>query len=515
MHRLLHPKELIVDSFAGGGGASLGILKATGRHPDIAINHDSFAIEMHKANHPKTLHVLEDVWKADLRGLVAGRPVGLLWASPDCRHFSRAKGSAPVSKSIRSLAWTVVRWAEQVKPLFIFLENVREFTGWGPIVPAWKCDCGWKGTEGQAALFRKSRRCPRCDGRRLVQVEEMVPCPERKGQTFQRFCARLKKLNYEIDFRTLDAADFGDPTHRKRLFFVARRDGEKVCWPSPTHGPGLIPWKTAASCIDWSIPAPSIFDRKRPLAEATQRRIAKGIKRYVLDSPSPFLVPITHRGDDRVYSGSEPFRTVTGANGGEVAMITPTFSPGEGQDYSPRVAAFIAKHFGGMVGIPITHPLPTTTSRGTQNQLVTANLIHMNHGEKQWSSIDAPCRTLTTSNHAAVVYSFLSKYFGTATGSSIDHPMPTCTQKDRFALVTVNVMGEDFVLSDIGMRMLTPRELARAQGFPDDYILPGKSKSKQIRAIGNSVCHNVAAAIIRSNLASENYASQEVESAFA
>lgn len=562
--------KLIIDSFAGGGGASLGIAWATGRGPDIALNHDAVALAMHEKNHPGTLHVCEDAYRANLQQLVGRRKVGLLWASPDCRDFSRAKGDKPVSLRVRSLAWMVVTWAKQIKPDVIILENVREFEEWGPVVPMWRCKaCEWKGTEGQAVLKRKRRRCPRCNSVRLVITERWLRVPEKKGITFKRWRGRLKALGYVVQHKTLDAADFGAPTHRKRLFLVARRDGKPIVWPEHTHAnpkrldamplfDRLKPWRTAAECIDWSIPCPSIFDRAKPLAEKTLRRIALGIKRYVLDSKQPFLVPITHSGERRCHPTNEPLPTITTAHRGELALVAPIISRYNGQvdnesrckdprepfstlDTQPRfavvaptliqtgygeragqaprvpgldkplgaavaggakhavVAAYLAKHFGGQVGAPIDTPLPTTTVRGTQNQVVAANLVHLNHGEKQWNGMDEPMRTVTTGNHAALVYSFLVKYFGTAIGAHLLEPAPTVTTKDRFSLVTVTIEGELYVIADIGMRMLTPRELARAQGFPDTYILWPKSKTKQTAFIGNSVSPYAAAAMVRAN----------------
>lgn len=527
---------LIVDSFAGAGGASLGIALATGRAPDVAINHDAAAIEMHAANHPETEHVLEDVWHADLRRLTKGRDVGLLWASPDCKHFSRAKGSVPVDKSIRSLAWVVVRWASQVRPDMIILENVREFADWGPLVPRWGCRCGWKGTEGQAILKRERRRCPRCESLKIRPNDEMIPDPARKGMTFRLFVNRLRGFGYDVAWKNLNAADFGTPTHRRRLFLIARCDGAPIQWPEPTHADPkkldaqplfarLKPWRTAAECIDWSIPCPSIFDRKRPLAEKTMRRIAMGIKRYVLDAAEPFIVPITHNGDRRNHGLDEPMPTVTTAHRGEHALVTPALvqlAHGEGKDgrwsdstadirkplgtihaggnNHALVSAFIAKHFGGneTPGSSLKNPLDTVTTRD-HNHLVAANLIHLNHGDKQWSNVDAPLRTLTSGKHAALVYSFLVRYFGTAIGQHLTEPLFTITGKDRFGLVTVTIDGEVYVIVDIGMRMLTPRELARAQGFPDSYILTG-TKTNQVARIGNSVCPPIAEAIIRANV---------------
>ena len=638
--------ELIVDSFAGGGGASLGIAWAIGRAPDVAINHDPSALAMHEANHPSTRHVCEDVWHANLRELVDGQDVGLLWASPDCKHFSRAKGSVPVNKSIRSLAWVVVRWASQVRPRVIMLENVREFADWGPLVPRWECRCGWLGTEGQAKLVRKRRRCPRCESLRLRITPDLVPDPRKLGTTFRLFVNRLRGMGYRVEWRHLDAADFGAPTHRRRLFLIARCDGASIVWPEPTHGdpakldahplfdswtPKVKPWRTAAECIDWSIPCPSIFDRKRPLAEKTMRRIAMGIKRYVLDAAEPFIVGVggrasqspatgaddplgtvtakndralvtpvlvsTNHGDSggrRSYPLDEPTRTVQASARGSEALVAPILTKyhhakagesrcrpvdepvntldtqnrfglvaatlaqtgyGERDGQAPRaididkplgtvvaggakhalVAAFMAKHFGGMVGVPIDTPLPTTTTIATQNNPVAVNLVRMNHGDKQWNDvreplvtvtsqgnkngvvatnlirfnhddagvpIDEPLPTITQTNHAALVYSFLVRYFGTAIGQHVMEPLFTITGKDRFGLVTVLIAGEVYYIADIGMRMLTPRELARAQGFPDTYELSG-TKTSQVAKIGNSVCPPVVKALVESNYVME------------
>lgn len=563
-------KGLIIDSFAGGGGASLGIAWATGRAPDVAINQDAAALAMHEANHPSTRHLKEDVWKAHPRTVTKGRKVALLWASPDCKHFSRAKGGKPVEKKIRSLAWVVVRWAIEAKPAVIILENVREFEDWGP-------------------LDANNR-----------------PCPLRKGLTFRKFCGRLRGLGYKVEHKTLNAADYGAPTHRRRLFLIARRDGKPIVWPEPSHGDPkklgamplferLKPWRTAAECIDWSIPCPSIFDRKRPLAEKTMRRIALGIKRYVLDSAEPFIVsvahtgttgrgtyedsigeplktvtksndkaivtpvvvrynseksegdiraeqidepcstldtqnrlgiatpiivPLTHNGERRSNKADEPLPTVTGAQRGELALISPTLiecaygdkgrwgsgTPGldaplgtihsGGKNYA-LVSAFLARHFGGMVGCELPGPLPTVTAKD-HHSLVAANLVHLNHGDKQWNSPGEPLRTQTTANHAALAYSFLVKYFGTAIGANLLEPLHTATGKHRFGLVTVTINGEPYVIVDIGMRMLSPRELARAQGFPDTYILTG-TKTSQVARIGNSVVPHVAAAVVKAN----------------
>lgn len=539
----VEPYELIVDFFAGGGGASQGIARALGRPVDVAINHDPDAIAMHEANHPNTKHFLEDVWKVRPQDITNGRPVGLAWFSPDCKHFSRAKGSVPVEKSIRSLAWVAVRFAATAAPRVIVIENVREFQDWGPLTPCWRCaGCDWRGTEGQAKLLRSRLACPRCDSVRIKpEVSDrgpvMMPDPAKKGLTFRQFVGRLRGLGYDVDWKVLNAADFGVPTHRRRLFLVARNDGEPIEWPDPTHGDpakigkdffslDLKPWRTAAECIDWSIPCPSIFERDRPLKPKTMRRIAYGIKRYVLDNPKPFIVPLTHAGSRRGSSLDEPFPTITGANRGEQALISPVIAHlahGDGKtgrwNQSTRAgsieaplgtvhagggnfalcAAFLAKHFGGMVGTTVDTPLPTTTARGTQNQIVVANLVHHNHGGKQWTGADEPLRAVTTSNHAAMVYSFLVKYFGTGESIvSVEYPLPTVTTKDRFGLVIVTIEGEPYVIVDIGMRMLTPDELSRAQGFGVNYKRTG-SKTAQVARIGNSVPPGLAKAVVKAN----------------
>lgn len=605
-------RKLVIDSFAGGGGASLGIAWALGRAPDIAINHDPLALAMHEANHPSTRHIAEDVCTADLRKLVGKRAVGLLWASPDCKDFSRAKGDKPVSKAIRSLAWVVVKWADQIGPDCIILENVREFAEWGPVLPAWQCQaCDWRGTEGQAKRAAARRRCPRCNSLRLRVTEKYMRDPTRKGITFKRWCGRLRSLGYDVQHRVLNAADFGAPTHRRRLFLVARRDGKPIVWPEPTHGDPkkldamplfniLKPWRTAAECIDWSLPCPSIFERKKDLRPATLRRIAMGIKRYVLENPQPFIVgvggrmgqspeasvrapmntitakndrgivvpyltPMTHSGERRPLSIEEPVPTITTAKRGEVAVTSPILvryngaksdgdvraqspdepistidtqnrfavvSPtliqtgyGEREGQEPRVpgiekplgsvvaggakhalvSAFLAKHFGGVVGHGVDQPASTITSID-HHGLVAANLVHMNHGEKQWSRPDEPLRTVPAGgNHAALVYSFLIRYFGTAIGQHVTDPLFTITGKDRFGLVLVTVAGEPYYIADIGMRMLVPRELARAQGFPDTYSLAKPcgapmTKTKATALIGNSVSPYAAEAMVRANL---------------
>lgn len=473
--------ELVVDLFAGGGGASTGIEQAIGRPVDIAVNHDREAISLHMANHPQTRHFCSDVFEVDPLTVTEGQPVGLLWASPDCKHFSKAKGGKPVSKKIRSLAWVVVKWAKLVKPRVICLENVEEFQTWGPLGP---------------------------DNR---------PCPKRKGQTFQRWVAQLRSLGYKVEWRELRACDFGAPTIRKRLFLVARCDGLPIIWPQPTHAKpdakgkvpaGMKPWRTAADCIDWSIPAPSIFDRTKPLADATCRRIAKGIMRYVVEAEQPFIVPGTesapfltehaNASTQRVFNAQEPLRTqVAQIKGGHFALVQ----------------AFLAKHYTGVVGTELAHPTGTITT-ADHHSLVTANLIHMGHGEgkeggKRWShgirDVQDPLNTITAQGAAAgVVHSFLVKYYSEGgQDAACTDPMHTIPTKDRMGLVMVR--GEPYAIVDIGLRMLTPRELYRAQGFPDSYRIDTGAagepitKTAQVRMCGNSVCPPLARALVSVN----------------
>lgn len=464
---------LIIDNFAGGGGASLGIEMALGRAPDVAVNHDPEAVALHRANHPRTRHYCESVWDVDPREVCGSRPVGLAWFSPDCKHFSKAKGGKPVSKGVRGLAWVVIRWAKLVRPAVIILENVEEFQTWGPL--------------GE-------------DGR---------PCPRRKGSTFRRWLGELRGAGYEIELRELRACDYGAPTSRKRLFVIARADGLPIVWPETTHGAGRrLPWRTAAECIDWSIPVPSIFGRAKPLAEATLRRIARGNRRFVLEDPEPFIVPVTHQGDERVYPLGEPLPTVTAAHRGEMALIAPTLIQtgyGEREGQAPR-------------SLDLHQPLGTLVAGGVKHALVAAYLVkHYGGHEGSGLSMRVPFDTITTRDHHALVTAhlgqdrhpevraFLSRYNGTGDGQSLADPLGTVTTRDRFGLVTVE--GQDYEIGDLGMRMLAARELYRAQGFPDSYridiMVDGRllSKTAQVRMVGNSVCPPIAAAIVRANVA--------------
>lgn len=433
-------RELVIDNFAGGGGASTGIERVTGS-VDVAINHDPEAVTMHERNHPRTYHFCENILEVHPRDATRGDPVGMAWFSPDCKHFSKAKGGKPKSKNIRGLAWVVIDWIKETSPRVIFLENVEEFEDWGPLDDA-----------GQ-------------------------PIPDRKGETFKEWVNAIRSYGYQVDWRVLVASEYGAPTIRKRLFLIARRDGRPITWPAPTHGDGLQPVRTAAECIDWSIEVPSIFRRKKPLAQATMARIAKGIQRYVQNDPEPFIVRTGHAW----ASGKEPggWRGQTIDN--PLATVCAT-------NDKNLVVPFMAKHFGGMVGVRIDTPHPTITAKGYQNQLVEAHLRHGPVGED-------------------VVNAFLIRYNGLNVGQSANAPIGALTGKHRFGLVYVH--GEPYSIVDVGMRMLQPRELFRAQGFDDDYVIDpihnGRRlpKASQVRLVGNSVCPDVAQQLVAANFRPE------------
>ena len=538
--------EIIVDNFAGGGGASTGIEMATGYSVDIAINHDPKAIQMHKTNHPRTKHYCEDVWQVDPIAACKGDPVGLAWFSPDCKHFSKAKGGKPKDKNIRGLAWVACRWAGLVRPRVIMLENVEEFRTWGP-------------------LNRRHH-----------------PIKNKQGKTFERFVRQLEGLGYEVQFKELVAADYGAPTMRKRFFMIARCDGKPIVWPEPTHAPadseevkaGLLkPYVGAYTQLDFSLPCPSIFDTSeeikekygiravRPLAPKTMERIARGIKKFVIGNPEPFIIQCNHSGDRRPNDIREPMPTITGKHGygvvepklapymgtnttnhsggnckdpihtittgNQQCLISPTLiqyhsetAQGEvrGQgiddplmtvDGSNRyglVTSFLSKYYDGGykgAGDTLENPLPTVTA-WDHNSVVTANLIQMNN-HCDGKDIRQPLPTITAGDgHFGEVRAFLIKYYGDATGQDIEQPLDTVTTKDRFGLVTIE--GVDYQIVDIGLRMLEPRELYGCQGFPEDYIIDhdytGKTypRTEQVRRCGNAVCPPIPAALVRANL---------------
>ncbi|WP_417847098.1 DNA cytosine methyltransferase [Thalassospira povalilytica] len=579
--------EMIVDNFAGGGGASTGIELALGRPVNIAINHDVNAVTMHQANHPHTHHLCEDVFAVDPVAVCKGRRVGLAWFSPDCTHHSKAKGGKPRSKKIRGLAWVVVRWASKVRPRVIMLENVEEFADWGPLTKA-----------GQ-------------------------PCKTRKGQTFRHWVEQLERLGYRVEYRVLRACDYGTPTIRKRLFLIARCDGQPIIWPAPTHSkPGspdvkakkLKPWPVAADIIDWSLPCPSIFmdpteakrlRLKRPLADNTMKRIARGLKKFVFDAKEPFVVTVNH-GDDwfRGQGLDQPFNTVTAARDGhglvqpfvqhiqhasnengtmaaDEPLRTVTATPKGGgmalacaymaqhnntssdsrsttdavstvtQTGSQQavVAAHVTKFRNGATGCDMTTPIPTITSGGKmarpgganplgvvavhldrqfgkstgnaaddpvgavtaggdgKTALCTSHLIKLRGTCKDGQPVTEPAPTITAGgNHIGEVRAFLMKYYGTGEGQNCHNPLGTVTGHDRFGLVTIK--GEKYQIVDIGMRMLSPRELYAAQGFQADYKIGDResdgfkfSKSQQVAKCGNAVCPPLSAALVRANVA--------------
>ena len=518
--------ELIVDNFAGGGGASTGIEMATGYSVDIAINHDPEAIRMHKANHPYTKHYCEDVWQVDPVEACKGHPVGLAWFSPDCKHFSKAKGGKPKDKFIRGLAWVACRWAGLVRPRVIMLENVEEFKTWGPL------------NRGHH------------------------PIKAKQGNTFEKFVRQLTDLGYEVQFKELIAADYGAPTMRKRFFMIARCDGKPIVWPEPTHAPadsekvkaGLLkPYVGAYTQLDFSLPCPSIFDTSeeikekygiravRPLAPKTMERIARGLKKFVFENPKPFIIQCNHDGERRPNDIQEPLPTITGKHGygivepymvqiGQTGFtadrskdvrepLTTIVSKnehclvnanliqvGDGAGRSSIVTSFLHKYYDGGykgAGESMEKPLPTVTS-WDHNSVVTANLIQMNN-HCDGRDVREPIPTITAGDgHFGEVRAFLIKYYGQGTGQDIKKPLDTVTAQDRFGLVTIN--GTDYQIVDIGLRMLEPRELYGCQGFPEDYIIDhdytGKTytRSEQVRRCGNAVCPPIPAALVRANL---------------
>lgn len=463
-------KGLVFDYFAGAGGASTGIEWALGRSPDVAINHCEHAVAVHALNHPETDHVHVDVWDVDpVRHLPPG-DVDAVWFSPDCTHFSRARGATPVSKKVRGLAWVVLRVAARRRPRVIFLENVPEFVTWGPV---------------------RKRRFGRHRGK-------VMPIATRVGETFRRFVGQLQALGYVVEHRVLMASDHGAPTHRRRLILIARRDGQPVVWPAATHGPGRPhSHRTAAECIDWSIPCPSIFGRARPLADATCKRIADGIRRFVINAPRPFLAPVgegflahtmvqTGYGE---HARQRPRSLDLGAPLGTVVA---------GGSKHALVSVWLAKHYGGVVGHGVDRPLGTVTTVD-HHSLVACHLTKF-YGTSTGADLDGPAPTITgQGQHLGLVAAFLTKYYGQGTGQDLGEPMHTVVTKDRFGLVTVLVDGETYAIADIGLRMLTPRELARAQGFPDTFRLIGTQKD-QVARIGNSVCPPLARAVVEANV---------------
>lgn len=587
----LRPGEIVVDFFAGGGGASEALRQALGRDPDVAVNHDHLAIGMHAANHPFTHHMEADVWTVDILREVAGRLVGWFHASPDCTHFSQAKGGQPRDRATRSLSWVVPKVAgilvrHGLAPRIISLENVRQILGWCPLV---------------AKRDKATGRVVRLDGTVAARGERvplreqfLIPDKRRLGETWRKFVAVLRALGYVVEWRLLKACDYGAGTSRERLFLIARRDGHPIVWPEPTHGPGRTqPFVTAADCIDWSIPCPSIFTRARPLADATCRRIAKGIHRYVLGTAEPFIVQCANASAGGVASSSEPLSTITGwPKGGSHAVVAPTLVQtgyGERAGQEPRsldvlkplgtavgggvkhavAAAHLVKFRGQSDGAPVTGCVPTITSgagaarpagaahamgvltafleqaaggpnshpsrnrgadepvstistSGSQQRLVTAHLTAFGQNAKGTDAREPMQTALGGATRFGVVEctlspeheegalrvaAFLMRYHSTGgQHSSLDEPLTTVTTKERLALVTVVIRGTPYVIVDIGLRMLKPHELYRAQGFPADYIIDRTadgtplSISAAVRMVGNSVSPPPLCAIARANL---------------
>lgn len=564
-------EELIVDNFAGGGGASTGIEFATGRPVDIAINHDPDAIAMHKANHPYTTHYCESVWNVDPKKVCRGRKVGLAWFSPDCKHFSKAKGGKPVDKNIRGLAWIVLKWAGTVRPRVIILENVEEFQTWGPV--------------------RKGK-----------------PVKSRAGETFRKWKEQLESLGYCIEHRELVAADYGAPTIRKRFFLIARCDGKPIVFPEKTHAPAgseevkegrKKPWRSAAEVIDWSLPCPSIFDTSaeikekygiravRPLAENTIKRIIRGLDKFVLNTSAPFLVMVNHTGEFRGQEITDPVQTVTAKNG--YGLVSPILEPysiwtvsntsnatghaadspidtirtggGGGQMLlSAAMTAIGQTGFSKDRSYSVKEPVRTTVSKAEQCLLMPSLVqYHTEQSEKaRGQKVTEPLMTLDASNRYGVSAAYLTKYYGNERGGiSAADPLHTVTAKDREAvtatflskfyktgvgedtseplhtvttspghwneirellnqyadykigcdeILLISMKNQKYFISDIGLRMLTPKELYAANGFPEDYIIDkdcdGKTygKTKQVARCGNAVPPPFAEALVRANL---------------
>lgn len=429
--------DLIIDCFAGGGGASAGIEMALNKSIDIAVNHDPQAIRMHKVNHPNTLHLTEDIFEVDLKKYVGDRKVGLLWASPDCTHFSKAKGNKPRESGIRMLPWAVYKHAKDIMPEVIIMENVEEIQQWGPL------------------------------------DENGYPIKERKGEEYEKFISAMKSLGYTFDSRELVAADYGAPTTRKRWYAIFRKDGRDIIWPEQTHNKlgcnGMKKWEECGNYIDWSDLGKSIFSRKKPLAEATMKRIANGYVKYVVNNPHPYVVKNKEayayiiqyhgeqkEGESRGQTLTEPIKTIDTSN--RYGLVT----------------AFVTKFYKTGIGQGCNEPLHTIT---------------------------------TSPGHFGLISAFLIKYYGAGCGQLTDEPLGTITTKDRFGLVNaiMDIEGEKYILKDIFLRMLKPEELKLMQGFPKDYIIDHDIDLKpypvkeQVARIGNSVVPNMAQKLVEAN----------------
>lgn len=477
-------RNLIIDCFAGGGGASVGIEMALGRSVDIAINHDPDAILMHKTNHPGTLHLTEDIFKVDLQKYVGNQHVALMWASPDCTSHSKAKGGQPRKQGLRILPWAVYKHAKAILPDVIIMENVEEIQQWGPL------------------------------------DEKGHPIKERIGEDYNKFISAMKSIGYEFDSRELVAADYGAPTTRKRWYAVFRRDGKQIKWPEPTHnkdGTGeKKKWVAVSTVLNFEDLGQSIFGRKKPLAENTMKRTAKGLEKFVFNNPEPFMIQVNHGGDNfRGQSIHEPMPTITGKHG--FGVITPYIiqyhsettrdsmrgqdikSPLQTIDTSNRyglVIAFLEKFYKSGTGQSLNEPLHTiTTSPGHFGQV---SILAVNWEELKKAGIKEEI-----AQKATWVSQFIMEYYGCGVGQMVDNPLHTIVTKDRFALITV--LGNEYAILDIYLRMLQPEELKLAQGFPKDYIIDRDyrwkpyPKSKQVARIGNSVVPVMAEALVKAN----------------
>ena len=471
--------ELIVDNFAGGGGVSTGIEMETGVSVDIAINHDPEAIRMHRTNHPTTKHYCEDVWQVDPVEACKGHPVGLAWFSPDCKHFSKAKGSQPKSKFIRGLAWVACRWAGLVRPRVLMLENVEEFQTWGP-------------------LNRRHH-----------------PIKSKQGETFKKFVTQLEELGYVVEFRELVAADYGAPTMRKRLFMIARCDGRPIIWPAPTHGPinsekvraGLLkPYVGAYTQLNFSLPCPSIFDTSeqikekygiravRPLSQKTMSRIARGIKKFVLDNPDPFIIEDMAPVIDKAYGGNY---TGAGSKADDPLDTITTV------DHNRLVTATLIQYHSETSGNEVREQNledPIMTIDGSNRYGLVASFMSKFY-KKSGTGQDErePLHMITTSaGHFGEVRAFLIKYYGNGVSNDVAEPLDTITTHDRFGLVTVK--GVNYQIVDIGLRMLEPSELYGCQGFPKDYSGKAYPRVEQVKRCGNAVCPPIPAALVKANV---------------
>jgi len=593
-YQLNYANDLRIDLFAGGGGASTGTEMATGKPVDIAVNHSPNAISMHRLNHPHTQHFTCDVYEVKPHQVTNGRRVAHLHASPDCTHHSQAAGGQPRSSASRSLSWVIAMWAGQAQPAMITMENVKQIRNWGPLI-AKRCKATGRVVTTDRITCPKTgkpvNRVAAAGERVPVQQQFLIPDPKRRGQTWRAFLKHLQGLGYQVEHKLLRACDFGAATTRERLFLVARRDGLPICWPEPTHFEhpkrGQKRWPAAADHIDFTLLSKSIFDRPRPLAEATLRRIANGIQRFVLDTGQPFIVPIanwstenlhpvseplrtitgspkggafalasaviapaTHQGSDRVHDARNPLPTITCANRGELMVAAPTLvkfradhigqrldeplptitsgggskRPAGGPHAMGIATAFMAQMNGGYNTTPgheLTKPASTIVGKGSTQQLVTANMVTLRRNcTGHAAGAPLPAITAGAEHHALVqctlspevieekalrVAAFLMSYYGTDNISAADAPAPTITTKDRLALVTVMYQGNTYVIIDITLRMLQPKELYGCQGFPSNYNYErghdGRTftKSDQVKMVGNSVSPYPQCALVKAN----------------